>query len=71
MLTIDFGLMYRTADNLFIKAILALLLVFGCGTVSAQSTKLSQHDALAALNQVAYAGKSLDYTGVFVIQKGE
>ena len=71
MLTIDFGLMYRTADNLFTKAILALLLVFGCGTVSAQSTKLSQHDALAALNQVAYAGKSLDYTGVFVIQKGE
>ena len=71
MLTIDFGLMYRAADNLFTKAILALLLVFGCGTVSAQSTKLSQHDALAALNQVAYAGKSLDYTGVFVIQKGE
>ena len=71
MSTIDFGLMYRTADNLFTKALLALLLVFGCGTVSAQSTKLSQHDALAALNQVAYAGKTLDYTGVFVIQKGE
>ena len=71
MSTIDFGLMYRTADNLFTKAILALLLAFGCSTVSAQSTKLSQHDALAALNQVAYAGKTLDYTGVFVIQKGE
>ena len=37
----------------------------------AKSVLLSQHDALTALQQVAYAGQTLNFTGVFVIQKGD
>jgi sigma-E factor negative regulatory protein RseB len=37
----------------------------------AKSVRLSQHDALTALQQVAYAGQTLNFTGVFVIQKGD
>ncbi|MDA1332254.1 MAG: MucB/RseB C-terminal domain-containing protein [Proteobacteria bacterium] len=37
----------------------------------AKPVELSRQDALIALKQVAYAGRTLDFTGVFVIQKGD
>ncbi|MDG1144808.1 MAG: sigma-E factor regulatory protein RseB domain-containing protein, partial [Burkholderiales bacterium] len=52
---------------------LALTLLIGvfAGTAFSQPQKLTRHDALTALNQVAYAGRTLNFTGVFVLQKGD
>ena len=53
--------------------ILSFALVAATSSIYAQAerAKLSQPDAAVALKQVAYAGRTLDFTGVFVIQKGD
>ena len=57
------------------KFFLSLTLAFlaTASTIQAQTklVQLSQQDALTALQQVASAGQTLNYTGVFVIQKGD
>ena len=52
---------------------LSFALVAATSSIYAQAerAKLSQPDAAVALKQVAYAGRTLDFTGVFVIQKGD
>jgi sigma-E factor negative regulatory protein RseB len=50
---------------------LSLLAGIFSGTALSQPQKLSQHDAITALKQVAYAGRSLNFTGIFVLQKGD
>ena len=51
--------------------ILCFFIVSLCGNALSQPQKLSQHDALTALNQVAHAGRTLNFTGIFVLQKGD
>jgi sigma-E factor negative regulatory protein RseB len=50
---------------------LSLLAGIFSGTALSQPQKLSKHDAITALKQVAYAGRSLNFTGIFVLQKGD
>ena len=60
-----------TVRSTSLTAGLMLLASVFCGSALSQPQKLSQHDAVTALNQVAYAGRSLNFTGVFVLQKGD
>jgi sigma-E factor negative regulatory protein RseB len=54
----------------FVLVLTFLVGVFA-GTAFSQPQKLTHHDALTALKQVAYAGRTLNFTGVFVLQKGD
>jgi negative regulator of sigma E activity len=60
----------RLSGQLWVALVLSLLAGIFSGTALSQPQKLSQHDAITALKQVAYAGRSLNFTGIFVLQKG-
>ncbi|MDC1311213.1 MucB/RseB C-terminal domain-containing protein [Burkholderiales bacterium] len=60
----------RSSEHIYVLGLI-LFATFFCGPALSQSIKLSQHDALDALQQVAHSGRSLNYTGVFVLQKGD
>ena len=65
---------YKAANvlrQLPVAFIFSLLAGILSGTAFSQPQRLSQHDALTALKQVAYAGRSLNFTGIFVLQKGD
>ena len=61
----------RLSGQLWVALVLILLAGIFSGTALSQPQKLSQHDAITALKQVAYAGRSLNFTGIFVLQKGD
>jgi len=61
----------RLSGQLWVALALSLLAGSFSGTALSQPQKLSQHDAITALKQVAYAGRSLNFTGIFVLQKGD
>lgn len=61
----------RLSGQLWVALVLSLLAGSFSGTALSQPQKLSQHDAITALKQVAYAGRSLNFTGIFVLQKGD
>ena len=61
----------RLSGQLWVALVLSLLTGSFSGTALSQPQKLSQHDAITALKQVAYAGRSLNFTGIFVLQKGD
>jgi sigma-E factor negative regulatory protein RseB len=61
----------RLSGHLWVALVLSLLAGIFSGTALSQPQKLSQHDAITALKQVAYAGRSLNFTGIFVLQKGD
>lgn len=61
----------RLSGQLWVALVLSLLAGSFSGTSLSQPQKLSQHDAITALKQVAYAGRSLNFTGIFVLQKGD
>jgi hypothetical protein len=60
----------RLSGQLWVALVFSLLAGIFSGTALSQPQKLSQHDAITALKQVAYAGRSLNFTGIFVLQKG-
>jgi sigma-E factor negative regulatory protein RseB len=61
----------RLSGQLWVALVFSLLAGVFSGTALSQPQKLSQHDAITALKQVAYAGRSLNFTGIFVLQKGD
>lgn len=61
----------RLLGQLWVALVLSLLAGIFSGNALSQPQKLSQHDAITALKQVAYAGRSLNFTGIFVLQKGD
>lgn len=61
----------RLSGQLWVALVFSLLAGIFSGTALSQPQKLSQHDAITALKQVAYAGRSLNFTGIFVLQKGD
>ena len=61
----------RLSGQLRVALVFSLLAGIFSGTALSQPQKLSQHDAITALKQVAYAGRSLNFTGIFVLQKGD